>query len=129
MGHSIPAACLKLVMILLMALPAHLILGCGPTYTVPPHYYACEYDYVIEQEGRMAERGGKDCALHNAQLGSAALAAGRADLAHGAFSRACKTMLSFEPDGEWKAIVVEERAKEWRGDPYEQLVAYLLAEA
>lgn len=71
-----------------------------------------------------AERD-RDQALDQARLASMALAMGRNDLAERALRGAVGTMTNFRADGEFAATIGAESSKEWKGEPYEKMAAYL----
>lgn len=64
-------------------------------------------------------------ALDSLDLASLALARGEQDLAEEALRRAAALMTTFQADGEFRAAVGAEQAKDWKGEPYEKMAAFL----
>lgn len=80
---------------------------------------------ALEAQQELAEQAGRDQALENLRLGSMALAQGDEDLAETALRRAVATMTNFQADGEFRAMTGAESSKEWKGEPYEKMAAFL----
>lgn len=68
---------------------------------------------------------GKDQTLEEVRLASLALARGDNDLANSALTQAVVDMQDFRADGGFRATVGVESAKEWKGEPYEKMMAFL----
>ncbi len=122
---------LRVVLVYVVAVPVHLLpflSGCAPSYKVPVRHYTGEYEYLAEHEGKAADGRAprRDRSLHRLHAATALMAAGNVDAAKLIYSEACAEMFTFQPDGEWKAVAIEESAKDYRGDPYEQLIAYFI---
>ncbi len=102
-----------------------LALACGPK--VPPSelYRSGDRPSALEAQKALAQTPGVDQALDNLQLASMALALGDEALAETALRRAVSTMTDFQADGEFAAVVAAESRKEWKGEPYEKMGAYL----
>jgi hypothetical protein len=77
----------------------------------------------IQRERAAVE--GVDQTLEQVRLVSMALAAGDEELAERTLRQAVVRMQDFRADGQFRAMVGAERAKEWKGDPYEKMMAFL----
>lgn len=99
--------------------------GCYSRSRVVSAFYAGDYAFVMEEEQGQAAKGGKSTALHLLRYATAAQHTGHWRDAHGAFERACRLMDNFSGGGEFRAVVVKEAEKEYRGEPYEQMLAFL----
>lgn len=75
------------------------------------------------QQARAAEEG-PDQILEVCRLASVAMAEGKDDLAESALRQAVVAMQDFRADGQFRALVGSERKKEWKGDPYEKMMAF-----
>ena len=96
------------------------LLGCHhtPPETGPPP------DPLDVQIQLAAERGRNE-ALENLRLASMALEVGDVVLAEQALQRATSLMTTFEADGEYAAWAGAESTRDWKGEPYEKMAAYL----
>lgn len=122
---------IRALLVYLVVVPVHLLpvlSGCTRPYSVPVKYYGGEYEFLAEHELKAADRWGgeSDRPLHQLHAATALMAKGDAEAARRLYSQACAAMLSFDPKNEWKAVTIKESAKDYRGDPYEQLIAYLM---
>jgi tetratricopeptide (TPR) repeat protein len=99
-------------------LPALLLAGCA--HRPPPQVE----DPLVAQQAR-ADVEGPDQTLEVCRLASLALREGRDDVAEAALRRAVGKMQDFRADGEFRAMVGAESSKEWKGDPYEKMMAFL----
>src|SRR5690606_25383585 len=79
----------------------------------------------VEVQRELAAQEGVDQVLHQVRLASLALAQGRRDLAEQALRPAVARMQDFRADGQFRAVVGAERSKEWKGEPYEKMMAFL----
>ncbi len=79
----------------------------------------------LEAQRALADEPGKDQTLEVVRLASLALAEGDLATAEAALRRAVPPMQDFRADGELKALLGAERSKEWKGDPYEKMMAFL----
>ncbi len=79
----------------------------------------------LEVQQRLAAAEGVDQTLQRARLASFAMADGDDDLAFQALRQMVGPMQDFRADGQFRALVGAERSKEWKGDPYEKMMAFL----
>ena len=79
---------------------------------------------LAEQKALAAEEG-KDQVLQQVRLASMALAQGEQDLANNTLTQAVLKMQDFRAEGQFRATVGVESAKEWKGEPYEKMMAFL----
>ncbi len=82
-------------------------------------------DAALEAHKERAATASNQQALDNLRLASVALARGDQDLAEEALRRASSIMTTFRADGEFRAAVGAEQAKDWKGEPYEKMAAFL----
>lgn len=75
----------------------------------------------IYQENLAAEPSSR--ALYLVRLATLELDSGDIQAARGDFIDAVRIMQDFKASGEFKAVIGEEAAKEYKGDPYEQMMA------
>jgi hypothetical protein len=75
------------------------------------------------QQARAAEEG-PDQILEVCRLASIALAEGKLDLAENSLRQAVFAMQDFQADGQFRALVGAEKSKDWRGDPFEKMMAF-----
>lgn len=68
----------------------------------------------------------KDAAVERLRLASMAYAMGKTKAAEANLRAAVATMTDFQADGEFAAILGAEDKKEWKGEPYEKMSAYLM---
>lgn len=76
----------------------------------------------IQQE-RAAEPG-NDQVLEQVRLASIAQAHGEREVADRALRFAVAKMQDFRADGQFRALVGAEKSKEWKGEPYEKMMAF-----
>ena len=76
------------------------------------------------QEERAAEPG-RDQVLELVRLASMAMAMGEDDLADRTLTTAALKMQDFRAEGAFRASVGVESAKEWKGEPFEKMMAFL----
>ena len=88
----------------------------------PPEPAAAQESELERQQAR-AEVPSKEQVLEQVELASLALAHGDAALADHALVGAVTRMQNFQPDGQFAAVVGSEDDKEWRGEPYEKMMA------
>ena len=101
-------------------------LGCAPQPVPPSEAFrqGGREDALARQKEAAAEEG-RSQALEQLRLASMALALGDLELAEYALRKAVATMTDFAADGEFAAVVGAESRKEWKGEPYEKMGAYL----
>ena len=87
-------------------------------------YYEGDYDSVIQTAEPQAKCKGPGQALHALRCASACLTSGRYEDAREYLGLAGGIMEDFWPDGEFAARVGAESAKDYRGDPYEKMLAF-----
>ncbi|MEL6347267.1 MAG: hypothetical protein AAFV53_29395 [Myxococcota bacterium] len=101
-----------------------LLWGCSAR-PAPVVVYPADPQSALDDQAREAEHRDRDQALDQVRLASMAIAQGRLDLAEQALRGAVATMTDFRADGEFAAAVGAESNKEWKGEPYEKMAAYL----
>lgn len=119
-GSSTPSRSRSSVMPLRQVLASALLVACArrvPADTERP------LSPLMAQQAR-AEAEGPDQTLELVRLASLALAEGRGDVADAALRRAVTRMQDFRAEGQFRAIVGAERSKEWKGEPYEKMMAF-----
>lgn len=77
-----------------------------------------------EQQARAAIEGPEQT-LEICRVASIALAEGQIDVAEAALRQAVGKMQDFHADGQFRALVGSESSKEWKGDPFEKMMAFL----
>lgn len=77
-----------------------------------------------EQQIALAQEAGVDQTWHRARLASMALARGDTTRADATLRQMVGAMQDFHADGQFRALVGAERNKEWKGDPYEKMMAF-----
>ncbi|MEQ1500621.1 MAG: hypothetical protein ABMB14_00250 [Myxococcota bacterium] len=97
--------------------------GCAG-HAPPPAEPAPVVDPVAVQQERASVEG-PDQTLEQCRLASMAFAEGQVDVAERALRQAVVAMQDFRAEGEFRALVGEESTKEWKGDPYEKMMAFL----
>ena len=80
---------------------------------------------AIEGQREAARRKGKSLALENLRLASMLIATGKMKEAEKALRIAAGLMTTFKADGEFAAMIGAESSKEWKGEPYEKVGAFL----
>jgi hypothetical protein len=78
-----------------------------------------------EDQQALAAEDGKDQALEQVRLASLALADGDTELANHTLRQVATKLTDFRAEGQFAAIVGAESAKEWKGEPYEKMMAFL----
>ncbi|HHO53758.1 MAG TPA: hypothetical protein ENK18_23520 [Deltaproteobacteria bacterium] len=97
-----------------------LLAGCAKRGVEPP----VRRDPVEVQRERAAIEGPSQT-LERARLVSVALAQGDVRLAEATLRQIVQKMQDFRAEGQLRAFVGAERSKEWKGDPYEKMMAFL----
>ncbi len=94
---------------------------------LPPEqaYAVGQEQSALERQQALAMEEGNEQALHSLRLASMAHAQGDTDLAEKALRVAVAQMQDFTAEGEFRAMVGREAKKEWKGEPYEKLGAFL----
>jgi len=99
--------------------------GCSPMPEVYKDFRAYRYEAAMEKlEPLLEKQNDKDIALNNLRYASCALYAGHYDKAKERFIVASQIMEDFQPKGEFKAVIIAEETKDYRGDPYEKMMAF-----
>ena len=103
------------------------LLAFGCKKDLPPEhaYDAGQHETALQRQQELAMLEGREQALHSLRLASMAHAQGDLDLAEKALRVAVVQMQDFTAEGEFRALVGREQAKEWKGEPYEKLAAFL----
>ncbi len=83
------------------------------------------HEAALQRQQLLASQPGPGQALERCRLGSMALATGELALAEQALRGAVGSMQDFQAQGEWRAVMGQESAKEWKGEPYEKMLAFL----
>ena len=100
--------------------------GCAAGHLPPvTAYNAGDRDDALTRQAELAATPGKDQNLERLRLASMALATGDDERAELALRAAAASMTNFQADGEFRAVVGAEEAKEWKGEPYEKMAAFL----
>jgi len=102
-----------------------LFFGCANRYPPVADYRAGNHQTALARQKELAAQPSVDQTLEQVRLGSMAMAMGEDDLAEQAFRGAVGSMTTFQADGEFAAVLVSESSKEWKGEPYEKMAAFL----
>ncbi len=122
----------KYVLILAPLLVSAMIGGCGPSqaeiraFHGVQAYYAGDFRGAVERFRPLADKTDQNFVLNNCRLGSAALADYDLDSAESAFLRAYEVINSVgvnEGGRSLGAVLVDEKIKIWKGEPYERAMA------
>jgi len=97
--------------------------GCGPKRSAEADYEDPRSAIQIQKE--VAAEEGHNQTLELARLASMAIAQGEEDLADKTLRRIVAKMQDFQADGQFRATIGVESAKEWKGDPFEKMMAFL----
>src|SRR5258706_222413 len=106
--------------------------GCGPSqaeiraFHGIQAYYAGDFRGAVERFRPLADKTDQNFVLNNCRLGSAALADYDLDSAESAFLRAYEVINSVgvnEGGRSLGAVLVDEKIKIWKGEPYERAMA------
>lgn len=110
------------------ALTLSLALACGPKQPPPVSaYQSGDRAAALErQKTALAEAHERDRALEALRLASMAYAQGDPALSEQALRKAVAVMTDFQAQGEFAAVIAAESRKEWKGEPYEKMAAYLM---
>jgi tetratricopeptide (TPR) repeat protein len=117
---------------LILAMVTLAVGGCGPTKNEMradsgvEAYFAGDYRGAIRRLRPLAEKTDENFVLNNCRLGSAALAYYDLDEAEAAFLKAYEVINSVgvnEGGRSVGAVVVAEKLKIWKGEPYERAMA------
>lgn len=101
------------------------VLGCGSHRTAGVgEYYAGNAAAAEEAYRTMIEREPNSRALYLLLLGTVELDRGDVAEARERFIEATRIMESFKASGEFEAVVGAESSKEYKGDPYERMMAW-----
>jgi tetratricopeptide (TPR) repeat protein len=104
------------------------LVGCASSrktvQTAPPTPLEMHNAMIAEWQ-KAAAKDKKNAALYNLDVASMMLDVGRMDEAELTLRSAVQTMTTFKADGEFAAYVGEESTKEWKGEPYEKMAAFL----
>ncbi len=88
-------------------------------------YRAGDPALVLREQREKAALPGSRRALDNLDLASMSFAQGDAAAAEAALRVAVSIMTDFQADGEFAATLGAEQRKDWKGEPYEKMAAYL----
>ena len=111
---------------------AAMLAGCGPTHQeiLARHgveaYFAGDFRQAVNRLRPLAATTDENFVLNNCRLGSAALAGYDLDEAEGAFLKAYEVINSVGVNQGGRsvgAVLVDEKLKIWRGEPYERAMA------
>jgi hypothetical protein len=108
---------------LLLVLPLLTLIGCGPKRSAEANYEDPRSALQIQRE--VANEEGPNQTLELARLSSMAIASGDIELADNTLRRVVGKMQDFRADGQFRATIGVESAKEWKGDPFEKMMAFL----
>ena len=106
--------------------------GCGPTHNEirAEHgvvaYFAGDFRQAVDRLRPLADKTDENFVLNNCRLGSAALADYELDEAEAAFLKAYEVINSVgvnEGGRSVGAVLVDEKLKIWKGEPYERAMA------
>ena len=85
-------------------------------------FYSGNWEKAREIYNENLKAEPNSAALYHLRLGTLDLGVGNDDAAKEHFIRAASTMQDFTADGEFRAVVGREETKEYKGDPYEQMM-------
>ena len=108
---------------LLPILPLLTLLACGPKRSAEADYEDPRSALQIQRD--VANKEGPNQTLELARLSSMAIAAGDTELADNTLRRVVGKMQDFRADGQFRATIGVESAKEWKGAPFEKMMAFL----
>ena len=105
------------------------LFGCANTsdfgWEITSDYNCCRFtEAMTKLKPKLQNRQDKDLALNYLRSASCAMSCRDYTQAKDSLLSATQIMERFEPDGEFKAVMVEESAKDFLGDPYEQMMAF-----
>ena len=107
----------------LLLLTTLTLFGCGPKRSAEADYEDPRSAIQVQRE--RADDEGPNQTLELARLASMAIAAGEEELADKTLRRVVTKMQDFRADGQFRATVGTESAKEWKGAPFEKMMAFL----
>lgn len=100
--------------------------ACAPKPAPPVEAYGLgERDAALQRQAEEAAVVDRDQALDLLRLGSMAYALGDDGRAREAFRPAVLRMTDFRAEGEFAARLGSEDKKEWKGEPYEKMAAFV----
>ena len=108
---------------LLFLISLLVLASCGPKRSAEADYADPRSAIQIQRE--LAEEEGPSQTLELARLASMAIASGEDELADKTLRRVVGKMQDFRADGQFRATVGAESAKEWKGAPFEKMMAFL----
>jgi len=92
----------------------------------PMHTYRSgDVHLALQQQQERLMMEDVDRALENLRLASMALSVAEWELAERALRSATSEMTNFQADGEYAAMMFSEEDKDWKGEPYEKMAAFL----
>ena len=92
----------------------------------PMHTYRTgDVRLALQQQQERIVMEDVDRALENLRLASMALSVAEWGVAEQALMSATSQMTNFQADGEYAALMFSESDKEWKGEPYEKMAAFL----
>lgn len=102
------------------------LLGCAAKPSPVQSYLSGGQAEAIAAQKHRAAEDDADQALNQVRLASMAYASGDARTAEVALRGAVGHMTTFQADGEFRATVGAESSKDWKGEPYEKMAAFLM---
>lgn len=102
------------------------LLGCVPPTPPVQVYLSGGRDTALAEQKAAAAEPGADQALDQVRLASMAYALGDVGTAEQALRGAVSHMTTFQSDGEFRAALGAESSKDWKGEPYEKMAAFLM---
>jgi hypothetical protein len=103
-----------------------ILLGCAAKPSPVQSYLSGGQAEAIAAQKYRAAQDDADQALNQVRLASMAYATGDARTAEIALRGAVGHMTTFRADGEFRATVGAESSKDWKGEPYEKMAAFLM---
>ncbi len=88
-------------------------------------YHSGDVRLALQQQQERVVMEDVDRALENLRLASMAASVAEWELAERALLSATSQMTNFQADGEYAALMFSESDKEWKGEPYEKMAAFV----
>ena len=117
----------RILLIVTMVMLAGMSLDCATTHRNHSvnQFLGGNRTSAIDAQRKMAKQKGKSIALENLRLASMLIATGKMKEAELALRKVVNIMTTFKAQGEFAAMVGAESSKEWKGEPYEKVAAFL----